>query len=84
MVHLMRDENAQFASQEALDTSLKDVLAHLSVNGAQGVIQEVHIGIHVDGARKTYARLLPARQGHTTLSNLCLVAVRQPGEILTQ
>jgi len=56
----MRNEHAQFMSQEALDASLEDVLAYPSVDGAQRVIQEVHVGIHVDGARKTQARLLSA------------------------
>ena len=41
---------------------LEDVLAHVGVDGAEGVVQQVDVGVLVHGTSQTHALLLPTTQ----------------------
>lgn len=41
---------------------VKDVLTHMSVNSGQRIVQEVNIGLSVDGPGQTHSLLLPTGQ----------------------
>ena len=44
------------------DDLLKDVLAHVGVDGGERVVEQVDVGLAVDGARQTDALLLTPAQ----------------------
>lgn len=39
----MSDKNCSFALKSSLDNPLEEVTPHVSINGTQGVIQQVHL-----------------------------------------
>lgn len=44
------------------DHFIEDVLTHVRINSGQGVIQEVNIGLSVDGPGQAHSLLLPPRE----------------------
>lgn len=47
------------------DHFVKDVLTHVRVNSGQRIVQQVNIGLSVDGSGQTHSLLLPAGEVQT-------------------
>lgn len=47
---------------------MEQELAHVCIYGGERVVQQVHVGVTVNGASKGNARLLAAREVDTTLT----------------
>eukprot|EP00968_Pinguiococcus_pyrenoidosus_P002886 scaffold167_cov244-Pinguiococcus_pyrenoidosus.AAC.3 len=76
-VHVVRDEHDTLLTQKALDAMLKDVSSHLAVDGAEAVVQEVHVRIIVNGSGQGHALLLSTAEVDALLPDLGRVAGRQ-------
>ena len=64
-------------AQQPLYAVRHKVHAHVRVDCAQDVVEEVHVGAHVARASEGNARLLPAAQIDPALADLGHVARRQ-------
>ena len=53
----------------------------MDVDSAEGVIEQVDVGVLVDCTRKRNASLLPAREVDAFFPNLCLVAAWENLEV---
>lgn len=51
----MCDEDARLAGEHALDGVLEECLAHVSVDGREGVVEEVNVGLGVEGTGECHA-----------------------------
>ena len=52
MMQLMRDEEDGLVFEESSDAAVEELLAHLSVNGGERVVEEVEVSISVAGSRQ--------------------------------
>ena len=60
----------------------KEVSGNSCVHCAEGIIQEVDIGIVVEDPCQVYPRLLPSTQGHASLSHQCQITIHKLSNIL--
>lgn len=58
----MGNHDDGLVSEHPSDAVIEDVLPDMSIHGGEHVVQQVHIGLCVHGARKAHSLLLPARQ----------------------
>ncbi len=77
-------EFSQMWFEEEMPRALlvEQVLGDLGVDGAERVVEQVDVGVAVEGARQVDARLLPAAQIHTALTRLRQVAARHQVHVL--
>ena len=52
MMQLMRDEEDGLVFEESSDAAVEELLAHLSVNGGERVVEEVEVSVSVAGSRQ--------------------------------
>lgn len=69
-LQLMGDEDDGLLAQMLSDGIVKDVVAHVGVQGAEGVVQDVDGAVAVEGSCQADALPLPATQVGTTLTDL--------------
>ena len=60
----------------------KEVSGNSCVHCAEGIIQEVDIGIVVEDPCQVYPRLLPSTQGHASLSHQRQITIHKLSNIL--
>mmetsp|Transcript_6763 Transcript_6763/g.17311 ORF Transcript_6763/g.17311 Transcript_6763/m.17311 type:complete len:642 (-) Transcript_6763:269-2194(-) len=79
-------QHARVLAQHAVRTQhlLEQRAAHVVVHGAQRVVQQVHVGVGVHGARDGHALLLPAAQRHPALADHRGVLGRQDVQVRPQ
>ena len=64
------------------DVLFKEVSGNSCVHCAEGIVQEVDIGIVVEDPCQVYPCLLPPTQGHTSLSHQCQITIHKLSNIL--
>lgn len=69
-LQLVCNQEDRFSPQLFLYALLKNVFAHVSVHGRQGVVQEEDVPVGVDGSGQADPLLLPPRQVQPSLSDL--------------
>ena len=52
MMQLMSDEEDCLVFEESSDAAVEELLAHLSVNGGERVVEEVEVSVSVAGSRQ--------------------------------
>ena len=60
----------------------KEVSGNSCVHCAEGIIQEVDIGVVVEDPCQVYPRLLPSTQGHASLSHQRQITIHKLSNIL--
>ena len=60
----------------------KEMSGNSCVHCAEGIVQEVDIGIVVEDPCQVYPCLLPPTQGHTSLSHQCQITIHKLSNIL--
>ena len=73
-LRLVRDQHARFPGHGAADASFKEVVPNVSIHCAQGVVEEVNVGVRVQRPRERHSVPLPAGQVDPLLPNLRHVA----------
>ena len=52
MMQLMSDEEDGLVFEESSDAAVEELLAHLGVNGGEGIVEEVEVSVSVAGSRQ--------------------------------
>mmetsp|Transcript_12047 Transcript_12047/g.36285 ORF Transcript_12047/g.36285 Transcript_12047/m.36285 type:complete len:275 (-) Transcript_12047:1276-2100(-) len=82
---VVRDEDDDLAEvAEAQHQVLEEVRRHVRVHRRQNVIQQIHVGVGVEGSRESDALLLAARNVEPLFADLGVVAVFEFPEVLAQ
>lgn len=63
--------------QETFNAIFKNMLAHMSINGWQWIIQKIDIRLSVNGTRQTDSSPLSSAQAYPSLSDKGVVTMRQ-------
>lgn len=69
-LQLMSDEDDGLPSQLLLNGMVKDVVTHVSIQGTEGVVQDVDVPVAVKCSSQTDPLTLTATQISTAFSNL--------------
>jgi len=80
-VDRMGDKNACFVLEYAKEYLLENFLAHISIQGRNGIVCHNDITVCVDGAGQADSSLLAARKVDTSLADFSLMTSRQNLEV---
>lgn len=83
-LQLMCDEQHSFVLQGSSYDLLEQALAHVSIDGAQRVVQHVDIAVTVKGTGEAHTLLLTAAEVDTAFTDFRLVAGRKNFQVWEQ
>ena len=77
----MRHQQHSLLSQHPSQAKRKQILPHVRIDGTEGVIQEINVGIAVAGSSQGDAGSLSSRNIHSPLPDLGVESIHQLLEV---